>query len=101
MISDIIRQTSENIMTTFSVDIRPRRQVTLPSELLKKLGAEVGDSMEIKVRQKTATLKSKKQIALNALKELQRAVQESGVGLQEVLKAVDRQRLEYAKKHNK
>ena len=88
-------------MTTYSLDIRNRRQVTLPSELLKLLDVEVGDSLEVKVNKKKVTIKSKKQIAMDALKELQRAVQESGVSLKEMLKAADQQRLEYAKRHNK
>ena len=69
---------------SYSLTIRPKRQVTLPNEILKQLGITVGDSVEIKVEGKKAVLKPKKQIALEALKEIQRIVRESGISEKEM-----------------
>ncbi len=86
--SDIIR------LMSYTIDIRQRRQVTLPNEVLKQLGVAVGDSIEIKVEGKKAILKPKKQIALEVLKEIQRIVRESGISekeMQENLRRIRRQ----------
>ena len=58
-------------MTKYAIDIRERRQATLPSDLLQKLGIGVGDSLEITLEGEKATLKAKKQVALDALAEIQ------------------------------
>src|SRR3990167_9046973 len=94
--SDIIR-----LMSTYTLDIRDRRQVTFPSEMLKLLEIEVGDSVEVKVKEKTAIIKPKKQIALEALAELQKIFKESGISEGEMQKAVDEQRIATAKKRAK
>jgi len=79
---------------TYTIDIRQRRQVTLPNELLKQMGISVGDSIEIKVEGKKAVMKSKKQIALEALKEIQRIVKESGISEEEMQENARRLRRE-------
>ncbi|KKQ42599.1 MAG: Transcriptional regulator, AbrB family [Microgenomates group bacterium GW2011_GWC1_37_8] len=75
---------------SYTIDIRQRRQVTLPNEVLKQMGVTVGDSIEIKVEGKKAVLKPKKQIALEALKEMQRIVRESGISEKEMQENVRR-----------
>ena len=54
------------------------------------MGVTVGDSIEIKVEGKKAVLKPKKQIALEALKEMQRIVRESGISEKEMQENVRR-----------
>jgi len=59
---------------------------------------EVGDSIEVKVQNKLAVMKPKKQIALDAFKELQKAFQESGVSEKEIASEIDKQRLADARR---
>ena len=82
---------------TYTLDIRPRRQVTLPKDALEKLGLEVGDSLEMKLEGKKATLTAKKQIAMDAFRELQRIFKASKIPLKEFLTDIERQRKEEAK----
>ena len=84
---------------TYTIQIRPRRQATFPSPLLNELGVGVGDSLEISIKGKKAIVKSKKQIALDAFREIQRIVKESGISEKEMLKDLDKQRQETAKKY--
>ena len=79
---------------TYTIQIRPRRKTTLPSPLLKKLGVDIGDSLEISIKGKKAIVKSKKQIALEAFRELQKIVQKSGVSEKEILKNAEKIREE-------
>ena len=72
-------------MQTYTINIRPRRQATFPTKLLEELGVSVGDDFEAYAEDKKLILKPKKQIALEAFKELQNAVQESGVTEKEML----------------
>lgn len=51
----------------------------MPRAVLNQLDLEVGDSLQVVVSENKAVLTPKKQLALNALTELQRLVQESGV----------------------
>lgn len=69
---------------TYTVAIRPRRQITLPRAFLEKLNLEVGDSVEVKLLGNKAEFVPKKQIALDALKEIQRLFKESGILEREV-----------------
>ena len=91
----IFHQTSDIIrLMAYTLNIMPRRQITLPNDLLKQMGVGVGDSLEIKLEGKKAVIKSKKQIALEALKEIQAIVKESGITEKEMLRDLDRQRRE-------
>lgn len=86
-------------MQTYTIDIRPRRQATFPRELLEKVGIGEGDKLVAEVKEKKIILKPKKQIFLDAFKELQRAFQESGIPESEFQEAIKRDRKEYAKKN--
>ncbi len=66
-------------MTSYLIDIRQRRQTTIPSAVLAQLGVGIGDSLEISVTDNKATLIPQKQIALNALQEIQSVFTQSGV----------------------
>jgi len=81
----------------YTLDIRPRRQVTLPKDALKKLDLEVGDSLEMKLVGKKATLVPKKQIALDAFREIQRIFKASKTPLKEILNDIERDRRQAAR----
>ena len=76
-------------MTSYLIDIRQRRQATIPSAVLSQLGVGVGDSLEISVSDNKATLIPQKQIALNALQEIQSIFANSDVKESEMQKLVD------------
>lgn len=59
----------------------------------------MGDTVEVTLKGKRAIIKSKKQIALDALKEIQRIFKESGITEKEMLRNLDKQRQETAKKY--
>lgn len=77
----------------YLIDIRQRRQTTIPSAVLAQLGVGVGDSLEIVVNGKEATIKPRKQAALDALKEIQEAFKESRLDQRILKKAVEENRL--------
>ncbi len=79
-------------MTSYLIDIRQRRQTTIPSAVLNQLGVGVGDSLEISVSGNKATLIPQKQIALNALREIQSVFASSGVKESEMQDLVDKSR---------
>ena len=54
--------------------LRPRRQLTLPAEVCEALGLAVGDRLELSVEEQgRLVVKPKKALALQALREIQRA----------------------------
>lgn len=71
-------------MTSYLIDIRQRRQTTIPGAVLAQLGVGIGDSLEITVTGNKATLIPQKQIALNALNEIQSAFASSQVKEDEI-----------------
>lgn len=71
-------------MQTYTIDIRPRRQTTIPKALLEKVGAKVGDQFMATVKKNEIVLKAKRQFALDAFAELQRIVKESGISEKEM-----------------
>jgi len=73
-------------MQTFTINIRPRRQTTIPRKLLEELNVGVGDDFEAYIKNNTLVFKPKKQIAMDAFKELQKAIQESGISEKEMQK---------------
>ena len=66
-------------MKTYTLNIRPKRQATFPATLLQEVGLKVGDKLTAQVKDNEIILKPQKQVALDALKEIQRLVKESGV----------------------
>ncbi len=83
-------------MQTYTIDIRPRRQATFPQELLKEVGIDVGDKLVAEIRDKQIILKPRKQVFLDALKEIQRIVKASGVTEEELQKAAQLDRKRWA-----
>lgn len=85
LISEIACPNTEMERAKTEVTIRPRRQVTLPEEVCKALGLEVGDRLELSVGgDGTVVLRPKKTVALAALREIQRAFKASGLTEEEL-----------------
>lgn len=81
-------------MQTYTIDIRPRRQATIPQAILQQVGVGVGDQLVASVENETVVLKPKKQAFLDALKAIQKAFRESGIPekkMQDNLKSIRRQ----------
>ena len=59
--------------------VRERRQITLPADVCRELGIDVGDSVQMEVDDGSLRLTPSKRRALDALEAIQRAFAESGV----------------------
>ncbi len=86
-------------MSNYTLNIRPKRQATFPAELLAKVGVAVGDQLVAEVSDSKILLKPKKQVALDALKEIQRIIKESGVPEEELQRAAQKDREKWAQKY--
>jgi AbrB family looped-hinge helix DNA binding protein len=64
--------------------LRPKRQVTIPKKLCDELGIEPGDILVLTVENSTLTARPRKTAALEALREIQRAFEKSGVTEEEL-----------------
>lgn len=71
---------------TAQVTIRDRRQLTLPPEVCEALGLQVGDSLEVSIVDDALLLKPKKTVALEALREIQRAFAASDLSEEDLQK---------------
>lgn len=83
-------------MQTYTIDIRPRRQATLPRELLKEVGIDVGDKLVAEIKNKQIILKPRKQFFLDTLAEIQRIVKASGVPEAELQDTAQQDRKKWA-----
>ncbi len=63
---------------TYVLDIRARRQVTIPGDLLKTWGLEEGDGLILEVKDNQARLMPKKQSVKAMFDEIQKAFVSSG-----------------------
>lgn len=66
-ISDIVR------LMTYVLDIRARRQVTIPGDLLKTWNLQEGDGLILEIKDNQARLMPKKQSVKALLSEIQNA----------------------------
>lgn len=82
---------------TYILDIRQRRQVTLPGELLVGLGISQGDQLVVTLKGDQAVIKAKKQAALDALKQIQKAFVDSGIKEEELQAEAIKQRKKLTK----
>ncbi len=64
--------------------IRGRRQITIPSEACRELDIGTGDALEIEIRDGGLFMKPARDVALDALAEIQRLFQESGITEEEL-----------------
>lgn len=86
-------------MSDYTLNIRPKRQATFPAELLAKVGVTVGDQLLAEISGQKIVLRPKKQIALDALVEIQRIIKESGVPEEKLQKAAQEDRKKWAQKY--
>lgn len=82
---------------TYSLIIRPRRQVTVPSDLLKKWQLEEGDVLELEMGDTEVRIKPKKQSTKALISEIQAAFKQSGIAETEFQKLVKEQRKSQSK----
>lgn len=67
------------------VELRPRRQLTLPRKVCELIGVAPGDKLELAIEDSRLVVTPKRVKALNALREIQEAFQRSGITLEELL----------------
>lgn len=77
---------------TYTLNIRPKRQVTLPQDVLDSMGVVVGDTLSLQVENAQVILRPKKQVALDALKEIQSAFSQSTISESELQSDLKSQR---------
>jgi AbrB family looped-hinge helix DNA binding protein len=82
------------------VQVRPKRQVTLPREICKQLGIEPGDRLELTLEDSVLIVRPKKTMALEALKEIQRVFARSGLTEKELLEAGKQTRKKLLRRSN-
>ena len=76
--------------------LRPRRQVTLPNWMCEALDVEVGDRLTATVTEDGIVLRGSKQVALDALREIQAAFAAAGVSESDLQEEGRRVRAEIA-----
>lgn len=79
------------------VALRPKRQVTLPREICNQMGIGPGDVLEMTVDDSTLIARPRKTVALESLKEIQRAFERSGISEEELQEAGYRIRQEVSR----
>ncbi len=79
------------------VVLRPKRQVTLPKEICDQMGIQPGDVLELTVEDSTLIARPRKTVALEALKEIQKAFKRSGISEEELQESGRRIRQEVAR----
>ncbi len=79
------------------VVLRPKRQVTPPQEICDQMGIQPGDVLELTVEDSTLIARPRKTVALEALKEIQKAFKRSGISEEELQESGRRIRQEVAK----
>ncbi len=77
--------------------LRPKRQVTLPKEICDQMGIQPGDVLELTVEDSTLIARPRKTVALEALKEIQKAFKRSGISEEELQESGRRIRQEVAR----
>ena len=78
--------------------IRNRRQLTLPPDICRELGLDVGDSVELAVENGALIVTPSRRRALDALAEIQAAFETSGLSAGELLAAGRRTRAALTRK---
>lgn len=71
----------------FIVNIRDRRQITLPSDVLSKLGLSIGDNLAIQVKEQRFIARPVQEQAVDTLKAIQKIFQKSKTSEVEFQKA--------------
>ncbi|HUS60217.1 MAG TPA: AbrB/MazE/SpoVT family DNA-binding domain-containing protein [Nevskiaceae bacterium] len=71
----------------FIVNIRDRRQITLPADVLNQLSLSVGDNLAIQVKEQKLVAKPVQKQAVDTLKAIQKIFQNSKVSEDELQKS--------------
>ena len=74
--------------------LRPRRQLTLPRDICRQLGIEIGDQVELSAEDGMLVVTPSKKLALDALAEIRNAFARSGVPEDELQRAARETRKE-------
>lgn len=74
--------------------LRPRRQLTLPRDICRQLGIEIGDQVELSAEDGMLVVTPSKKLALDALAEIRNAFARSGVPEDELQRAAREARKE-------
>ncbi|MBI2039475.1 AbrB/MazE/SpoVT family DNA-binding domain-containing protein [Candidatus Microgenomates bacterium] len=72
--------------SNLDITLRPRRQITLPAEVVEALGLQVGDRLQVSLSDEGVIVKPKKSLSLAALREIQAAFLNSGITEEELQK---------------
>jgi len=80
--------------------LRPKRQITLPRAVCDKLGIKSGDVLEIIVQNSSIIATPRKTHSMNALEEIHRAFQSSGISEKELIDEGKRVRKEIFREKN-
>jgi len=72
---------------TFIVNIRNRRQITLPANILEQLNLAIGDSLAIQVKKQKLIAKPVREQAVDTLKAIQKVSQKAKISENELQKA--------------
>lgn len=89
-------------MQKFTLNIRTKRQATFPQPLLQQVGLKVGDKLSAIVKDNQIILKPQKQVALDALKEIQKIVKDSAIPEKEAQENLNKIRKQiYDKRYSK
>ena len=74
--------------------LRPRRQLTLPRDVCRQLGIDIGDQVDLSVEDGTLVVTPSRRRALDALAEIQSAFARSGITEEELQRAAKEARTE-------
>lgn len=86
--SDIIRLTlNKGGNMVYIVNIRDRRQITLPADILNQLDLAAGDKLAIQVKKQKLVAKPIRVQAMDALKAIQKAFQKAKISEDELQKS--------------
>jgi len=83
---------------TYIVNIRPRRQITIPQEVLNQLLVSQGDKLSLEVVNKKIIVKPVKEQAIDSLKAIQKAFQKTKISEAELQESGEKIRKNLADK---
>ena len=74
--------------------LRPRRQLTLPRDICRQLGIDIGDQVELSAEDGRLVVTPSRKLALDALAEIRSAFARSGITEDELQRAAREARKE-------
>jgi antitoxin component of MazEF toxin-antitoxin module len=80
-----------------TINIRPRRQVTLPKELLEELSLSVGDKIQIEVKNNQLVGKPIVDYTLNNIETIQNVLQDADISEDELQESGEKIRKDLVK----